>query len=216
MALTTLSAVKTFLGISDTSEDDKLTAMVASADAAIKQYCGRQLESATRTEYYSGDGSSVLLLRQRPVTSVTSVHVDASGYAGQGTDAFGSSTAWTAGTDFFVRFTDESERNTGELVAIKGPGAFTADGNPKTWGEWPNGVGNIKVVYLGGYTTVPDDLKLAANQIVAQLRNTAEVGRDLSGEKLGGYSYTIESSGLPGIASARQILNKYRDLVAML
>lgn len=216
MALTTLADVKTFLGISDTSEDVKLTAMVSQADAAIKQYCGRQLESASRTEYYDGDGTAALLLRQRPVTSVTSVHVDEGGYAGQGTDAFPSTTAWTAGTDFFVRFTDESERNTGELVAIKGPGTFTADGDPRTWGSWPNGTGNIKVIYLGGYTAVPDDLLLAANLIVSEMRNTAEVGRDLSGEHLGGYSYTLASGGLPGMASARQILNKYRDLVAML
>ena len=76
MALTTLADLKTYLGISDSSEDALLNLLIADADAAILGYIGRTIEQATLTEYYSGDGPQMLVLKQRPVTAVTSVHVD--------------------------------------------------------------------------------------------------------------------------------------------
>jgi hypothetical protein len=213
MALTTLSDLKTFLGVSDTSEDVKLAAMITLATSAIEGYLDRVIESATYTEYYGGDGSRMLLVQQRPVTAVTSVHVDQSAYAGQAAGAFASATEWTAGEDFFIRTVVENESNTGELVAIKGPGTFRPDGDPQTWGEWPSGTGNIKVVYTAGYSTVPSDITLACNLIIAELRNTADKGRDIQSEHLGSYSYTLASGGTQGVISAREIVNRYRNMI---
>ena len=68
MALTTLADLKTYLGISDSSEDALLNLLIADADAAILGYIGRTIEQATLTEYYSGDGTQMLVLKQRPVT----------------------------------------------------------------------------------------------------------------------------------------------------
>ena len=49
MALTTLADLKTYLGISDSSEDALLNLLIADADAAILGYIGRTIEQATLT-----------------------------------------------------------------------------------------------------------------------------------------------------------------------
>ncbi len=214
MALTTLADLKTYLGISDTSEDSLLNLLIADADAAILGYIGRTIEQATLTEYYSGDASQMLVLKQRPVTAVTSVHVDDSGYAGQGSGAFASATEWTAGTDFYIRTEVENESNTGELVAIKGPGTFTADHQPKTWGEWPDGTGNVKVIYVAGYATVPSDIAGACRILVAWMRASRDNGMPVKSEKLGSYSYTLlDDTGIPELATIRGICNRYRNMI---
>ena len=214
MALTTLADLKTYLGITDTSEDDLLNLLIADADAAILGYLDRAIEQASLTEYYSGDGTTNLLLQQRPVTTITSVHVDAAGYAGQGSGAFDSTTEWTAGTDFYAQSVVENESNTGNIIAIKGPGTFTADHQPMTWGEWPRGTGNIKVVYTAGYSTVPSDLAAACRILVAWMRSSRENGMPVKSEKLGSYSYTLlEDTGIPELATIRGLCNRYRNMV---
>jgi hypothetical protein len=214
VALTTLADLKTYLGISDSSEDDLLNLLIADADAAILGYIGRTIEQATLTEFYSGDGTQMLVLKQRPVTTVTSVHVDQSGYSGQGSGAFDSTTEWTAGEDFYIRTVVENESNTGELVAIKGPGTFTADHQPKTWGEWPLGTGNIKVVYTAGYSTVPSDLAGACRMLVSWMRASRDNGRAIESEKLGSYSYKLmDDDGVPELATVKGVCNRYRNMI---
>ena len=214
MALTTLADLKTYLGISDSSEDALLNLLIADADAAILGYIGRTIEQATLTEYYSGAGAPTLVLQPRAGPAVTSVHVDQSGYSGQGSGAFASSTEWTAGEDFYIRTVVENESNTGELVAIKGPGTFTADHQPKTWGEWPRGTGNIKVVYTAGYSTVPSDLAGACRILVAWMRASRDNGMPVKSEKLGSYSYTLmDDTGVPELATVRGACNRYRNMI---
>jgi len=76
-ALATLEAVKLYMGISGTTQDAKLTAIIPAAEAAVKTYCDQNLVSDTYTDYVSGEDSykwSFLALQQRPITSVTSIH----------------------------------------------------------------------------------------------------------------------------------------------
>ena len=214
MALTTLADLKTYLGITDSSEDDLLNLLIADADAAILGYLDRSIEQATLTEYYSGDGTTNLLLQQRPVTAITSVHVDSGAYAGQASGAFASTTEWTAGEDFYAQSVVENESNPGNIIAIKGPGTFTADGDRQTGGEWPRGTGNIKVVYTAGYSTVPGDLAAACRILVAWMWSSRDNGMPVKSEKLGSYSYTLlEDTGIPELSTIRGLCNRYRNMV---
>jgi len=214
VALTTLADLKTYLGITDSSEDDLLNLLIADADAAILGYLDRAIEQATLTEYYSGDGTTNLLLQQRPVTAITSVHVDSAAYAGQASGAVDSTTEWTAGEDFYAQSVVENESNPGNIIAIKGPGTFTGDGDRQTWGEWPRGTGNIKVIYTAGYSTVPGDLAAACRILVAWMRSSRENGMPVKSEKLGSYSYTLlEDTGIPELSTIRGLCNRYRNMV---
>lgn len=241
MALDTRANIKTTLGITGTGEDSKLDIMLSAADSAIKLYVGFDIESrtygtgATATDagvgdsgYYSGDDHYQLVLRQRPVTSITSVYLDPTGRFGDNPDgAFASSELLVAGTDYVLRWD-------GTL-----PGATTRCSRcgilEKLSGVWPGlrrhsiGAinasysqqnGNIKITYVAGYTTVPADIKYALALVVAKMRQTASFGGDaLTSESYEDYSYKLGSGNSGGAQSAimqlgevRSILARYRDI----
>lgn len=205
---TTRAKLKIHLGISssDTSEDATLDQFIAEVEASVLRYLKRgSFASASYTEYYSGDDREMIVLRHRPVTAVSLVRVDPYGYAGQGADAFNSDTAWTVGVDYYVPSLDANEENLSMIAAIRNNGI------------WPIGRGNIKVTYTAGYATIPDDLALAVNQMIAITRKSAEGGMIIGSETLGEYSYTVLSGGgLSALGAdainAGKILAGYREV----
>ena len=102
MALTTLLSVKTQGGIavSDTSRDAQLRILIDGVTSLVKQQLNRNLESQQYLEYYSGDGSPLLLLRQYPVTTVSLVCVDDAGWFGAGPDSFAPTRNLIEGVDY--------------------------------------------------------------------------------------------------------------------
>jgi hypothetical protein len=76
-ALTTLTAVKLHLGITDESDDALLTQLINEASDDIAGNCNRTLTRETRTaEKYIGDGSPDIYLELYPVESIASVTID--------------------------------------------------------------------------------------------------------------------------------------------
>lgn len=209
--LTTLAKLKTHLGIavSDTTEDVLLNQILAEIDQVCFRFMKRpqaSFVSAAATEYYDGSGRDTLILKRRPVTAVASVWVDNKGFYGQAPDAFPTSSLLTVGVDYVSPSLAESEENAGLLLCVSDC--------------WPTGRGNIKVTYTAGYSTIPDDLTLAANLLAAAVRKSAASGQagPLASETLGEYSYTVltgtaaESSGLNLATNARKILAHYREV----
>lgn len=236
MALTTLPSLKCFLGIKSNAEDARLQAMIDMADAAIKEYLGRDIEQATYTEFYSGDGTPLLILRQRPVVSIATIHVDSAAYYGQATGAFAAATLLVAGTDYAIVFDKAvagvavSRRGIVERINSVWPLAISTGAFYPAWSEQRTGglsheppfprAGNIKAVYVAGYTvaTKPRDLELAENLYVSHLRRAAKFGGDSpQSESLGQYSYSLFSGGASTgggaeMASIKQILSRYREV----
>lgn len=202
--LTSLAALKTYLGISGTSEDDFLTQVLDGIDAAVFNFTKRREElysSVTTTEYIDGHGlNEVLVLRRRPVTDVTSVHVDPKGYYGKGSSAFDSSTELTEGTHFVAPREDSTEENGGTLIRI---GAV-----------WPEGLGNVKVVYVAGYGSTPSDLVLAVHQTAAIVRGARDQGATLKTETLDEYAYEIVSGSQfdPSFVNAQRTFAHYAEV----
>lgn len=226
--LTSLDIVKLIPGMSRQS-DAVLTQFLGEADAGIKKWCQRNLEEDTYTEFYSGNNDPVLILREIPVSEVTSVHLDMTGYSGQGTNAFAASTLLTLGTDYFLELDKGGEvSNRGFLRKISGSagGAWTlplmsmggyggrlAGTRPAVW---PLGYGNIKVVYTAGYAEIPEDLSGACASLVAWMVRNKPAGGVLSNESLGAYSYgtlQLASTGqLAELGSIVQTLKPYREI----
>ena len=208
MALTTVANVKEHCGIpaADTTEDNFLTPLVDQVLDALATRFNRAIESATFTEYYDGDGDEVdriLQLDNRPVTAVTSVHIDSKAYYGQGTDPYPAASLITEGVDFAVPRKDESEKNAGQLVKIRG--------------IWKAGLGNIKVVYVAGYTTVPPQLELVANQLCALVRNSAEYGGLVEAGTVGKEAFKLlgkaaEGQGGQWAVEAHGIIGHFRRI----
>lgn len=215
MALTTLPKLKLHLGIAHAREDNKLAQILAGVEEAVIGHCGRRFESASYTEYLDGTGRPLLRLKNRPVTAITSVHVDAAGYYGHGSDSFGSTTEWVLGINYAPKSLAASEENAGLLLAITnssfaGPASL-----------WPLGAGNVKVVYTAGYATIPRDLELAVQLLCGVVRKSAEkgVGGPLASERFGQYAYSLlagqgsGASGVPGaVVESRTLLGRYCEV----
>lgn len=241
MALATLAALRTALGISptDVSQDVRLQQFLDAADAAVKEYCGRDFEStsypgaASRgrgdSGYYDGTGRPELLLRQTPVTAVSAVYLDAGGYYGQASGAFAASTLLTAGVDYIIQYDGSlggaSASHSGILLRMGGfggnPGLGWGDAEavtgslvrPFTGPVWPRGRGNIKVAYTAGYssTTVPADLSAAVIELATRIHVTAENGGyPVASETLGEYSVSFAQ----GLGEGRPELATVRQLLS--
>lgn len=184
--LVTTANVKSFLDIQTTTWDTVIGTLVTSCSVWIENYCGgiRFKNSLSDiTEYHSGDpygeGNTSIFLSNIPIVSITSI-ASASGSL--------SSPTWTnysAATDYVVN------TDTGEVKFL----------------ALPVGVKNIKVVYQGGYTNIPEDLQLACLELVARVFNKRK-SYGASNESVGGASVTWEKELEVDL---RKTLNRYRN-----
>lgn len=164
-----IADVKTYLGITNATEDANLTALIAAASAWIENYCNRVFSQATYTETRNGNNARGIYLYQSPITAVSSVTVD-----GVSIPAAASS------RNFGFVFDDET-------VYIQ-PGIFIAPivvsgpfGLPD---RFERGVQNVTVTYTAGYAVIPADLVQACVELVVWKR--AKASRlDKTSETLG-------------------------------
>jgi hypothetical protein len=184
--LVTTANVKSFLDIQTTTWDTVIGTLVTSCSVWIENYCGgiRFKNSLSNvTEYHDGDpfedGATSIFLKNIPVVSVASI-ASSSGSL--------SSPTWTnydAANDYIVN------NYTGEVK----------------FSVLPVGSQNIKVVYQGGYTNIPEDLQLACLELVARVFNKRK-SYGVSNESVGGASVTWEKELEVDL---RKTLNRYRN-----
>lgn len=183
MALTTTANVKSYLAITESTHDTILGTLVTQAEKMIFSYLGKNIESAVYTEYYDGDGSDELHVDQYPIISVTSIHNDTE-------RVFGSDTL--IDSDNYVIYENE-----GIIRLFNDESSFTI------------GKRNIKIIYTAGYASVPSDITLAANKLVAHLFNRRGADGHTQ-ETLGSYSTSYDKLGIP--QDVKLMLDAYRRI----
>ncbi len=169
MALDTATAYKAYTG--STVSDSIVTSAIASAQAAMERYCGRDaagFESATWTELYDGTGCEWLQLRHWPITSITSVSTR------------DDKTTYTA-----IAATSYDATTRGRLYLLDA--VWSWNGLASVFSE---GTQNWKVVYVGGYSSLPADLVNACRMMVTRLLSVRDVDPTLQSESVGSYSWT--------------------------
>ena len=137
--LTTIAAVKILTGVA--AADDVITQQhITDASFFANSYTGRILASQTFTEYYDGDGTNLLFLKNYPISSITTIHQDS--------DRTFATASLVASTDYFT-YADNRK--------LIGDGVI-----------WLRGLQTIKVVYLAGYVigSIPEDLVNAVTMLV--------------------------------------------------
>lgn len=180
MALITATEYKNFVGISTSTWDDQIDTAVNGADALIKRITDRNLEQATVTEIVSTTGTNLLKLHETPIDSITSVEL-----LTPGTEE---AAAELQGDAFAV------DRENGYLVRVAGghmhfyTRSDRVDLNPLNDDDhvWPDRPLGVRVVYVGGYETIPEDIKLAAFQLVDALLIQRRSGMLISPSQSGG------------------------------
>lgn len=142
MALTTLAAVKGYLGTEegDTSDDVLLTRHVDAASSWIESATGRTFAQTTYTAEiqngppYGGKYRASIIPKHFPVMSVTAVSVD-----GVTVPALANGSGWALVDDVI------------HLV-----GYYISPG-----------IANVSITYVAGYQTTPPDVENAAVELVA-------------------------------------------------
>ena len=76
MAYPTLADVKTYLGLTTTDDDARLTLIISWTEALIHAYLGRNLNEATYTHKSYKPVSDNIQLDNYPVSSITSITID--------------------------------------------------------------------------------------------------------------------------------------------
>jgi len=143
--LTTLANVKKYLKISATNadRDTMLSTIICAIEQNIKDFCNTDFlaDANDRTEYYDGDGSSVLLVNHYPIISITSLHDDP-----------------------YRAFESNSEIRSTDYVIYEKQGKIVLTADPRlalTGSNFSVGKQNIRIIYKTGYSVVPYNVVLA-------------------------------------------------------
>lgn len=148
------------------------------------------------------NGTTIVLSQASNVSSTQTLYfgcqvwVDEGAYWNQAVGAFPVQTALTPGADYAVDIdqTNGYQSRSGLIYSINQywpipfnyqPGLITPVLGPSN--------GNIKVQYTAGYAVVPAQLQLAANMLVARMRQVAQFGTAMQSESVKDYSYTLGS-----------------------
>jgi uncharacterized phiE125 gp8 family phage protein len=185
MALITLAELKTFMSVTDASQDTLLQIFVDSTDAFVKNYTHRALESAEYTaEIYDGPGTPMLTLKEYPVTEI----------------------------DEIIQWDEEVELSTD---ITDSDGYYLKDDYGIVYHRtcWDRGRGIITATYTAGYATIPSDLKHACLACATFFVNMSNK-QGITHENLGSYSYSL-ASGLVGDLTipdivVKNILDRYK------
>lgn len=209
-ALTTLATVKARLGISDSSSDSLLEALINAASGAIVSFVGRSLHyEEDIEEYVIGTGRARLSVSRAPIWSIDSIAFDGS--------AIDSASYEVRGRDKY----------TGHIMAVSRAWTWTTSARGGTIAQDPIVSAEryrYLVTYTAGYATptqspvadvedLPTDIQEAC--ILATQYLYAQVGKDTSvaSESLLSYSVSYDRSavsayGLP--LAAQAMLAPYR------
>jgi len=224
MALTTRTAVKNQCGISsaDTSHDAQIDSLILGMTALVKQYLNRDLEQSTYTEYYSGNNSPYLLLRQYPVTAVTRVCIDNGGYAGQAPGAFPSSDDLVQGVDYMV---DPGQKSVGVGGTGIGATGILRRINDVWYGRPYRKLGvvrnlptetqgNILVQYTAGFNPVPAAIQMAINGAIGRYVMFAQLGGAVTSATYEDASITLMNPDDEAkvFGSIKQSLGNYKSI----
>lgn len=194
MSLVSLADLKSYLGITTSDQDDLLQDLIDRASAEFEKVAKRVFSQATYTDLHDG-GHEALILRHRPIISVTSV-----------IDYANPDSPLTLDSEDYVVYQDGGYIQKGQRGTGSGwPGPYSSD--------FPYGLQRWEIEYEAGYTTIPGDIEQAVIFAVQDWYGQMERDGAFQSERIGDYSYTIDSvvssRGLP--ARTYQTALRYRE-----
>jgi uncharacterized phiE125 gp8 family phage protein len=192
--LATVDQLKAELGISGSSQDDRLSLLLAAASSAIEGHCGRTFARASITEQISPRGRQTINLARYPIASIASV---------------------TMGTATITDYQRDDEagqlwREGGWTWAALSLPDITQDPDPNMAAR------NVTVTYAGGYilpgspgADLPAALQFAAIRVAAQMYSRPAGYQ--SERTPGGYSYTVADQSEGGyLYDVLSLIEPYR------
>jgi hypothetical protein len=173
--LITLNDYKTYKGIAKPDSDEKIQLLITAVSDLIKAYVGHGItdnwDTALVERYELPYDTTLLYLNVYPIREIVSVEEVLGGYIG--------------GLDSTIHY--PVEFNTG-YTFDNGSGTLTRIG-----GNWAR---TIEVTYKAGYATVPQQIKLAAIELISYYLNEEwKPARTMQGTSIAGPA--TEVGGMP-------------------
>ena len=186
-SLLTLAELKVYFGLStgaSTTYDRSFKTLINDVSWQFNSYTNRHLKSREITEYRDGTGTDTIFTNEFPIVS--------------------------ASTSIDIRVDTDRGYSTGDKIGSTSIVIYSTEGKITIEDDtFDAGEQSVKIVYEGGYSTIPWDLRRAAREMCRVLwerEKNNSVGR--RSESYEGASITYEPS-MPW--SVKDTLDKYRD-----
>jgi len=151
--LVTLQQYKDFAGLQGIQQDAKINVIIDNVSQLVKTYCGSTIidyASTNKVEYFNiQQGADRVILAESPLIQVVSVEERTSQ-----ADAY--VTLITENSDSSGKYEYIADMESDSIVRTTSTGTKT----------FPKGLKAVKVTYKAGYTSTPDDLKLAVFDLI--------------------------------------------------
>jgi hypothetical protein len=164
--LTTRDRVKLAFEFKQNEHDPKIDQLLPQVTDLFQNYCGRNFFQSEVTEYPTPLSNCVriFLAGKPPIVSVTSLH-----FSTAIPRVHDTTTLLVEGTDFFIS-------EDGQWIELVTPRSI-----------WGNLTKTAKLIYVGGYSTIPGDLERAAIEVIG-----VKVQKSIGG---GAYHFLNQSIG---------------------
>ena len=224
MGLVSLTEAKTFAEVFTDRLDDKLTTMLRGAEDAVRAHCGRDLtdgfESKSRTYYppMAELGTTRIALPERPVTAITSIHIDSTGYFGVPSGAFASDSEQPSGTQYVLEMEEGTTSSSGVVIKLPGILGGSATAPSSQASVWPTYTGGVKIIYTGGYVprpnasaTMPRLIEMAVCTLFREIWVTSKEGMPLESQAVLAMSYQVANDAITRMSSVQKWLSSFRE-----
>ena len=192
--LVTLSDYKDAEGIVSPKEDLRISSLIPSVSQLVKTYCGNSIVdfvSSDKTEDFDIYWDTFAVqLTESPVISITSV-----GERGGYDESY--TTLTTGAYEYYL------DTRTDSVVRTNESGTRL---------NWKHGVGAVRVAYRAGYSSTPDDLKLAVFDLITYyLKDEHKERRTLGGASIQNQSSTTQRDNVAFPDHIKRVLDLYKN-----
>jgi hypothetical protein len=152
--LVTLQQYKDFNGLESVKNDARINNIIDNVSQLVKNYCASSIidyASSAKTEFITikDDLVDTIILEESPLITVTSIQER------------------TSQSDTYVTLITENSDSSGKYeYVVNGDSDSVTRTSATGTRYWAKGPKSVKVVYTAGYTSTPEDLKLAVFDLV--------------------------------------------------
>jgi hypothetical protein len=196
--LVTLQQYKDFVGLQGVQQDAKINVIISNVSQLVKTYCGTTIidfASTNKIEYFNTQrGDDRVILAESPLIQVVSVEERQSQ------------------SDAYVTLITENSDSSGKYEYIVDTESDSiVRTNSTTTKAFPQGMKAVKVTYKAGYTSTPEDLKLAVFDLVKYyLKDERKERMSIAGSTIENQSSTSLRNNIGFPDHIKRILDLYK------
>jgi len=211
-ALVTLGEIKDYLDIINNDKDNQLKSLANYASTAIESYCGREFSAVDIIDELHDGGCSAIFVKRIPINSINTVQ-----------EYDGIQYVPLIGPDLQTGELPNVASNANAVIAYvwsEDSGQVSrhvkeGSGNPPLDLQAPtvfkNYARGMKVSYNGGYTTIPNDLKMATLDFIKMTWKKEQASQSFSLQGESKRNFSLAPNSFP--PHIKRILDFYRILL---